>query len=74
MMIEPPRPFKLTSADTTSPLWDKLKKHYEERLTAARLRNDDPGLTEVQTAAVRARIAEAKYFLSLDKELPFQEQ
>ena len=73
MIVEPGRPFKLSAAEQTSPVWARLRKHYEERLQKARIRNDDQSLNEVETAKVRALISEAKYFLSLDKELPFQE-
>lgn len=69
-MSEPAQPFKVTLMEQTAPVWGRLKEHYEERLRQARIRNDDSRLTEIETAALRARIAEAKYFLSLDQDLP----
>lgn len=54
----------LNQADLLSPTWIKLRKHFEERLTEYRAKNDGR-LTEIETAHLRGRIAEARYILSL---------
>lgn len=65
-------PFRLTLAEQTSPVWVRIKQHFEERLESLRIQNDNPALNELETSAIRARIAECKYMTGLDKELPVQ--
>lgn len=48
-----------------SPLWAKLREHMERRIAQQRERNDQ-NLSELETAKVRGRIAEAKEFLLLE--------
>jgi len=54
--------FKLLPEDIHTPLWRRLSAHLEERIAFHRKRNDG-GLSEVETAKLRGRIAEAKYIL-----------
>ena len=54
----------LNDADLQSPTWAKLRKHFDERLAEHRAKNDCKLNTE-DTAHIRGRIAEARYFLSL---------
>lgn len=60
----------IDASDRRSEAWIKLKKFYEERLAAARRRNDNVKLSLDDTLVLRGRIAECKAILALDKELP----
>lgn len=53
--------------DRQSPTWRKIREHFEERLQDHRIKNDG-NLTEVETARLRGRIAEAEYIISIDEE------
>lgn len=55
--------FKLEEHEINSPLWQKLKKHYETKLESLRVSNDSDS-TELQTARRRGRIQEIKNILS----------
>lgn len=57
---------KLTAAEAKDQLWKKLSAHFAERLERVRRDNDAP-LDRDRTAALRGRIEELKYLLSLDK-------
>jgi hypothetical protein len=48
-------------------LWQKLEKHYQEKLELFRKRND-ASIDEVKTANARGRIAEIKSFLALGED------
>ena len=74
MTPTPQPPFRIDPARKTNPLWLELREHYEKRLYALRVQNDNQELDAIQTAALRARIAECKAFLSLDADLPVQPQ
>lgn len=54
----------LHAGDLQSPTWLKLKAHFEARLAEHRAGNDRR-LSDQDTAHLRGRIAEAKYFLEL---------
>lgn len=60
----------LDASDRRGEAWTKIKLHYEARLASLRVANDNPKLTDAQTAILRGRIAECKAVLNLDKELP----
>lgn len=55
--------FKLEEHEINSPLWQRLKKHYEAKLASLRAANDDDG-PELKTARRRGRIQEIKNILS----------
>ena len=55
----------LTHEEKTSPLWHKLKEHYESRLARLREENDGP-LDDVETAKLRGKIAEVRSLLKLE--------
>lgn len=55
---------KLTEHDLASPLWEKLNKHWVDRLTQLRLENEK-NLSEIDTARLRGKIAEVKLAQSL---------
>lgn len=55
--------FKLEEHEINSPLWQKLKKHYESKLDSLRISNDSDS-AELQTARRRGRIQEIKNILS----------
>jgi GTP1/Obg family GTP-binding protein len=61
--------FILNEAESQTALWQKIKKHLEQRLETARNKNDGD-LNEVETAKLRGRITELKSFLALDKPPP----
>jgi len=59
--------FRLSEYEAASPVWLKIKAQMEARLDRYRKENDDFARDAVVTAALRGRIAELKYVLSLDK-------
>ena len=61
-------PFELNHAEKLSALWIKIKTELEARLATARMKNDNPNLTEAQTAALRGRIQCLKSILGLGDE------
>ena len=65
-------PFELTAGEKVSPLWVRLKTHLESELDLARKRNDNPKLTEHETAALRGDIKRLKLILSLGDDRPPQ--
>lgn len=62
--------FELTPSEKASNLWQRLKAHFDDRLAAARVRNDDPELTTFQTATIRGEIKSLKALLRLDVDRP----
>lgn len=62
--------FRLTESDKASALWLRLREHFEQRLTGARLRNDDPTLDPAATAALRGEIKVLKLLTRLDADRP----
>lgn len=48
--------FSLTEGERISPLWTKLKDRFETMLQTRRAKNDNPKLTEAETAALRGEI------------------
>jgi hypothetical protein len=64
--------FALTEGEKAHPLWVRLKRHLEERLHDARLRNDK-ALTEFETAGLRGHIACLKSIIALGDEPPLIE-
>jgi hypothetical protein len=62
--------FTLTENDKASALWLRLKAHFEERLAAARLRNDYLAQSERDTAALRGEILTLKRLIALDADRP----
>ena len=55
---------RLTEHELASPLWEKLNKHWEDRLAQLRLENEK-NLSEIDTARLRGKIAEVKLAQSL---------
>lgn len=62
--------FDLTPSDKASGLWARLKAHLEDRLAAARMRNDDPNQGAFETATIRGEIKTIKALLRLDVDRP----
>ena len=50
--------------DRQSPVWLKIKKHYEARIEELR-RTNDHDASEIETAKNRGKISEAQYILDL---------
>lgn len=67
-MSDNPVPFALTNGEKLSPVWVRLKAHFEEELARARARNDDIKLGEVGTALVRGEIKRLKALIALGDE------
>lgn len=57
--------FELLPTDKATGLWLRLSKHLENRLGAARRRNDDATLDVAATAALRGEIRTLKALLRL---------
>lgn len=62
--------FELTADDKAQSLWRRLKAHFEDQLAAARMRNDDPGLSDADTAAIRGEIKTLKAHIRLGDDRP----
>ena len=64
-LIPPPgKPrFTLTPGEQQTPLYIKLRKHWETRLQELREKNDSAALTPEETARLRGRIDEIKLLL-----------
>ena len=60
----------LNQADLQSATWVKIKAHFTERLQDHRIQNDSARLTDIDTARLRGRIAEAAYVLDLATPTP----
>ena len=60
---------EISEVDKLTMLWQKLNTHFDQRLETLRLQNDKPQ-SEIETAALRGRIAEIKSFYELTKEYP----
>lgn len=57
----------LSDTDKLSPVWIAMKKYLEERIESMRCKLENESLTEIQTAALRGRIAEMRGILALEK-------
>lgn len=55
---------KLNQHEISTPLWQKLEAHYQERIAKARMRLE-ANCPPDETARLRARIAEIKEFLDM---------
>ena len=61
--------FELTEHDKVQGLWLRLRAHLDDRLAAARLRNDG-ALSEYQTASLRGEIKTLKHIIALGDDRP----
>lgn len=59
----------LTAAERQGAVWLKIKKYLDDRLAAARRKNDGD-LRESQTARLRGRIDELKAMLAFGEDKP----
>lgn len=55
----------LTDDERTSPVWQSVKGHLERMLAKARILNDNPNLTPVQTATLRGQIQTLRAMITL---------
>lgn len=53
----------LNQAEINSAVWQKLKKHIENRITLLRSSNDKLHLSKKETAVIRGQIVELKILL-----------
>lgn len=63
-------PYRPSSGTKTSNAWSEVQTHLNERLNDLRRDNDNAALTEVETAALRGKIAEVKRLIDLDNDRP----
>ncbi len=63
--VRPPDRFTLNDVERMSQLWQKIKRHYQERLETLRKKNDSQ-MPEAQRGVVLGQIQEVKELLSLD--------
>lgn len=63
---------KLNLAESASPLWQKLKEHYEAELARMRARIENPLLAEAERIGLCWRIKEIKELLEM--EIPDRKQ
>lgn len=72
-MIEPVRQledFYLSKEERLSPVWTALRAKLERKLVELRAKNDDPNLTDVETATLRGHIQCLKAMIALGNEPP----
>lgn len=62
--------FHLTDDERSSAVWQSLRGRLEEMLAKKRVENDNPDLTDVETATLRGHLACLKAILALGKEPP----
>ncbi len=60
----------LSDEERKSGVWRKVQEHLEAMLAKKRLENDNPKLTDVETATLRGHINCLKAFLALGKTPP----
>ena len=60
----------LTKDERTSPVWKSVQAHLERMLAKKRIENDNPKLTDVETATLRGHIACLRAILSLGSKPP----
>jgi hypothetical protein len=70
--IADPEIFALTASERQSAVWQKLMRHFNERLAYHRAKNDSHSDATI-TAATRGQISIYKALISLDKDVPFQD-
>jgi hypothetical protein len=60
----------LTEDERTSPVWQSVQVHLERTLARKRIENDNPRLTDVETATLRGHINCLKAILALGSKPP----
>ncbi len=71
-MSDPAAPFTLTDGERTHPLWLRLTAHLTDKLNTARIKNDDAGLTELETASLRGQIKCLRALIGLGTSRPIE--
>lgn len=72
-MILPPKPIVdsfLTDDERNSPVWQSVQAHLERMLAKKRIENDNPKLTDVETATLRGHIECLIAMLALGRKPP----
>lgn len=65
-MNAPAIDIKLTESERQSPAWRTIKTKIDAQLEKLRRQNDNPSLTDVETATLRGHIACLKVLATLD--------
>ena len=60
----------LTQEERNSPVWESVCKHLERMLAKRRIENDNPKLTDVETATLRGHIDCLKAMIALSRTPP----
>ena len=60
----------LTDDERSHPVWHSIHAHLERMLAAKRIENDNPNLTDVETATLRGHLSCLKAFIALGKKPP----
>lgn len=60
----------LTREERASPIWASVRNHLQRMLEEKRTANDNPKLTDVETATLRGHIQMLKAFIALGNEPP----
>ena len=62
--------FYLTDEERTSATWKSVQAHLERMLAKKRIENDNPKLTDVETATLRGHVQALKAILALGTKPP----
>ena len=62
--------FFLTDDERSSPVWESMRGHLERMLAKKRIENDNPKLTDVETATLRGHLACLKALHALGTKPP----
>lgn len=60
----------LTDEERMSGTWQSVERHLKRMLDGKRIENDNPNLTDVQSATLRGHIAMLKAFIALGRKPP----
>ena len=60
----------LTAEERNSPVWESVCRHLERMLAKKRIENDNPKLTDVETATLRGHINCLKAMIALGSKPP----
>ena len=59
---------KLTEGEKQTPMWFRLKKHFQEELESARTKLETPSLTHDQSQLLRGEIIRLRKLLKMEEQ------